>query len=282
MGLGGTNAEAFLDKREDEIQMAVTIVAEVNVTMNIHEFGKENKETILLIHPSVVKWDYFENVIPLLQQKYHLLVPALPGYDFENNSDFTSVEQIASELNDWLKAEGYTELYAVYGCSMGGSISLLVALGQKIPIRHCIMDGGITPYQLPWIVTRFIALKDYLMMMIGRTGGVGLLEKAFATDEYTKEDLQYVADVLRHCSSKTLWRTFESCNNYKVPVNISKLDTELHYWYSDGEEKERKQDIAYIRNKFPQTKFEVLPKLGHAGLVLLRPELFVEMIDKLG
>lgn len=37
--------------------------------MNIHEFGKENKVTILLIHPSVVKWDYFEN-----------------------DSDFTSVE----------------------------------------------------------------------------------------------------------------------------------------------------------------------------------------------
>ena len=66
--------------------------------MNIHEFGKENNEIILLIHPSVVKWDYFENVIPLLQEKYHLLIPALPGYDFENDSDFTSVEQIASEL----------------------------------------------------------------------------------------------------------------------------------------------------------------------------------------
>ena len=33
--------------------------------MNIHEFGKENNEIILLIHPSVVKWDYFENVISL-------------------------------------------------------------------------------------------------------------------------------------------------------------------------------------------------------------------------
>ena len=151
--------------------------------MTIHEFGKENKETILLIHPSVVKWDYFENVIPLLQKNYHLLVPALPGYDFDNDSDFTSVEQIASELNTWLKKEGYPELYAVYGCSMGGSISLLVALGQKIKIRHCVIDGGITPYQLPWIATRFIALKDYLMMMIGRAGGVALLEKAFATDD---------------------------------------------------------------------------------------------------
>ena len=54
----------------------------------------------------------------------------------------------------------------VYGCSMGGSIALMVTLGQMIKIKHCIMDGGITPYQLPWIVTRFIALKDYLMMMI--------------------------------------------------------------------------------------------------------------------
>ena len=36
--------------------------------MTIHEFGKENKETIILIHPSVVKWDYFENVIPLLEE----------------------------------------------------------------------------------------------------------------------------------------------------------------------------------------------------------------------
>lgn len=50
----------------------------------------------------------------------------------ENSSDFTSVEQIASELNIWLKEEGYTELYAVYGCSMGGSIALMVALGQMI------------------------------------------------------------------------------------------------------------------------------------------------------
>ena len=81
--------------------------------MNIHEFGKENNEIILLIHLLVVKWDYFENVIPLLQEKYHLLIPALPEYDFENDSDFTSVEQIALELNDWLSTGGYRNLYAV-------------------------------------------------------------------------------------------------------------------------------------------------------------------------
>ena len=235
--------------------------------MNIHEFGKENKKVLLLIHPSVVKWDYFEYVIPLLQEKYHLLIPALPGYDFENDSDFTSVEQIASELNDWLRENGYMEIYAVYGCSMGGSIALMVALEKKVAIEHCIMDGGITPYQFPWIVTRCIALKDYLMMMI--------------TADYSKEDLQYVADVLKHCSRKTIWRTFDSCNNYKVPETVPKVDTQIHYWYAKDEEKERKKDIAYMHNKFQQTKFEVLPDLGHGGLVLLKPELFVKMVDEL-
>ena len=36
-----------------------------------------------------------------------------------------------------------------------------------------------------------------------------------------------------------------------------------------------------MKRKFPQTKFEVLPELGHAGLVLLKPELFVEMMEKI-
>ena len=36
-----------------------------------------------------------------------------------------------------------------------------------------------------------------------------------------------------------------------------------------------------MKRKFPQTKFEVLPELGHAGLVLLKSELFVEMMEKI-
>ena len=249
--------------------------------MTIHEFGMDKADTILLIHPSVVKWDYFEYVIPLLEKKFHLIVPALPGYDFDDDSDFTSVEEIAEDLNLWMQEHDIKTLYAVYGCSMGGSIALMTTLGQVIPIRHCIMEGGITPYQLPWIATRFIAIRDYLLMAIGRAGGVKLLQKAFSTDEYTEEDLQYIADVLKHCSRKTLWRTFDSCNNYKIPKPVPEVGTKIHYWYADGEEKARDWDIKYMKKYFPQTEFKVLPELGHGGLVLLKPDLFENMIQSL-
>ena len=128
--------------------------------MTVHEFGKENKDAMLLIHPSVVKWDYFEYVIPLLEDRYHLIVPALPGYDFEQPGDFTSVEGIAEKLAAWCLGHGCPRLKATYGCSMGGSIALRMAVDGRVRIDHTILDGAITPYQLPWLLTRLILLRD--------------------------------------------------------------------------------------------------------------------------
>ena len=78
--------------------------------MRIYEYGKENPECILLIHPSMVTWDYFAYVIPLLEKHYHLLIPALPGYDLNDDSEFSSVEQIASELADDILKRGIQEV----------------------------------------------------------------------------------------------------------------------------------------------------------------------------
>lgn len=184
--------------------------------MKIYEYGKENPEKVLLIHPSLVTWDYFEYVIPLLEEHYHLLIPALPGYDLENDSEFSSVEKIAAELADDLQQRGIRELKAIYGCSMGGSIVLRMAADGRLNAAHYIMDGGITPYQLPWILTRFIALRDFGMMALGKLGGEKLIVKAFSSTEFSEDDLKYVANIFRHCTYKTLWNTFDSTNNYKM------------------------------------------------------------------
>ena len=145
--------------------------------MNIHEFGKSNPEIIVLIHPSLVMWDYFEYVIPLLEDRFHLIIPALPGYDAEDSSDFTSVEEIAAELVRWLTEHGYSEVACIYGCSMGGSIVMRFLSEQKVMVHCAVVDGGITPYQLPWILTRLIAVKDFLLITIGKVGGIKLLQK---------------------------------------------------------------------------------------------------------
>lgn len=93
--------------------------------MTIHEYGTDNQQVIVLVHPSVVMWDFFEYLIPLLKEEYHLIVPALPGYDEENpKEDFTSVEEIADELAKWLTEHKINTVDILYGCSMGGAVVL--------------------------------------------------------------------------------------------------------------------------------------------------------------
>lgn len=240
--------------------------------MTIHEFGKTEAKTIVLIHPSLVMWDYFENLVPLLEEQYHLIIPALPGYDEEQKGDFSSVEEIADELETWLIEHNLCTISCIYGCSMGGSVVLKMLANARVSIETAVVDGGITPYQLPWILTRFIALRDFFLVYLGKLAGPKLLEKAFSTDDYSKEDLEYVATVLRMISAKTIWRTFESCNNYKMPGTIHTNCRRIEYWLTDAEKSDRNWDVAYVRKVFPQTVFRIFTGIGHGGMAVLQPK----------
>jgi hypothetical protein len=116
---------------------------------------------------------------------------------------------------------------------------------------------------------------------MGKFGGLKTLEKAFAVDEYSREDLQYIADVLNMMSEKTIWRTFESCNNYSMPETGKTSCKRIEYWLAEHEIKERKWDIRYIRKTFPQARFLCVKNIGHGGLALLRPNAFARGINRI-
>ncbi len=249
--------------------------------MTVHEFGKENRQVVVLVHPSIVMWDYFEYVIPLMEKKYHLVIPALPGYDPDVESDFTSVEEITGELEEWLLSHGLDEVACIYGCSMGGSIVVRMLADNTVRINSAVIDGGITPYQLPRSLTRLIAIKDFFLIYAGKLGGAKLLEKAFSTDELSEEDVRYAAKVLEMITAKTIWRTFESCNNYSMPDCIHTDCRSIEYWIAEKEVKDRKADIAYIRKHFPQTVFRKIKDTGHGGLAPFKPEKLVRGIERI-
>ena len=249
--------------------------------MKIYEFGKDNQDVVVLIHPSLVTWDYFEYVIPHLQDSCHVFVPAVPGYDLTDRSEFTSVEAIALNLADELISRGIREVRAIYGCSMGGSIVLRMAVDQKVKAQHYILDGGITPYQLPWILTRFIALRDFAMMALGKLGGEKLIVKAFSSSGYSEEDMKYVARIFKHTTYKTLWRTFDSCNNYRMPKTQMHFPGTVHYWYAEKERKARDWDLKYMKKLIPQTRFRRFKGMDHGDMALFHPELLAGEIRKM-
>lgn len=219
--------------------------------------------------------------MPLLEKDFHLIIPALPGYDPDRKDDFTSVEVIAAEIEKWFRDKEIQKVECIYGCSMGGAIVAKLLSNNLIHFEHAVMDGGITPYQLPWLLTRFIALRDFIMISMGKLGGIKLLEKAFSTDELSEDDIRYEAKVLDMISYRTIWRTFDSANNYAMPKRVVSDCPYIEYWFADAEEKDRKWDIAYIRKAFPDSRFVRYRNAGHGGLAPFYPEKLAKGIRKL-
>lgn len=249
--------------------------------MTFYEYGKENEKTLLLVHASAVMWDSFSEVIPLLEKEFHLVIPALPGYD-ENNpeEDFTSVEDIAERIEEWFAREGIQSVYGVYGLSMGGAVVIRLLANQRIHFSKVIIDAGITPYQLPWLVTRFIALKDFLTMEIGKHMSPRTMAKMFSSTDYSMEDLEYAHKVLNFTSAKTLWNTFDSCNNYGMPKKSVVTEAEVYYWYGEKEKRARKKDLKYVKEHIQGIKFHKIPNMDHGDFLFFHPEEFSELLIK--
>lgn len=244
--------------------------------MTIHEFGQEHQECLLFLHASCTAWDFYEESVQLLAQRYHVIVPAMPGHDLTTDEDYTSVEQIAETLENWLLERGY-RVRGLYGLSMGGSIAIRLLANGTIRFNKAVIDAGITPYQLPWLVTRFIALRDFLMVELGKHSRK-MLELAYPPEKYGAEDLDWMERMLKHMSARTIWRVFDSCNNYSMPKPVPVPDTEIQYWYGSLEKKARAWDIDYVKKNFPGTKFVEISGVDHAEYALLYPAEFARRL----
>ena len=94
------------------------------------------------------------------------------------------------------------------------------------------------------------------MMMIGRAGGVALLEKEFATDDYSKEDLQYVADVLRHCSRRFI---MENTLRHQQPyTDFSRIIRVKSEYIKEGQKIMDDKKVARINELYHKSKAEGL------------------------
>ena len=104
-----------------------------------------------------------------------------------------------------LSQNGIDSPDVAYGCSMGGSVVLRMIADGKVQIKNAVLDGGITPYNAPWILTRWIALKGWVMMGVGKAGGIELLEKAFAYMSKHFPNTEYIEmEGLGHAGMATL------------------------------------------------------------------------------
>ena len=243
--------------------------------MNIYEFGSENKKSLVLLHGACMSWDMFEDSIDLLKEYFHIYAIGIPGHDLNTDEEFSSVEEIASMIEDGLLESGVQAIDLLYGLSMGGGFVIRMLADNRLKVSKAIIDAGITPYELPYLLTRVILLRDFLLAQWGKHSRKALAS-AFPEDRYSKEGIDYMYQLMQHMSASTIWNVFNSTDNYSMPKQFPRIETEIFYWYGQREKRARKLDIAYVKKHIPGVRFREIADMDHGEYALMRPKDFVK------
>ena len=69
-------------------------------TQLLHELGRENTKTIVMIHGLGTCWQMMLAGAKRLAESCRVILVSVPGFDLDSDEDFTSVEGIAARIED--------------------------------------------------------------------------------------------------------------------------------------------------------------------------------------
>lgn len=246
--------------------------------MRVLTYGKEHEKTLLFLPCTAEPAWAFTDAVTLLAQDFRVMQIVYDGHG-ETGEDFVSVEKTVDDVTAYLTGHGICRLDAAYGCSLGGAcLTRLLAL-DEISVGRAIIDGGITPYQMPYLLRSLHLAVDVLSFKLAANNRK-VLETAFPPERFTLpghdsvKEYDAIAAYLKTYSDRTIRNIFWSGNNYALPETSAACSTKIAYWYGADEKKDRKYNIRFIRRYFPQIQLREFPNMAHAELVMIHPEEF--------
>ncbi|AFC25486.1 alpha/beta fold hydrolase [Saprospira grandis] len=97
-------------------------------------------ETLLLLHGLFGALSNFGTIIEHFRKDYRILVPVLPIYEAPLRE--LSVGYLKNYVVEFLEAKGETEKMHVLGNSLGGHVSLFMALEEQDRLKSLILTGS--------------------------------------------------------------------------------------------------------------------------------------------
>ena len=251
--------------------------------MRFHEYGKENEKTILLLPGTFCNNEVnFGKVIPLLAESFHVIGVDYDGFD-GTDSEFTSMINITSKIEKYIRRRFDGKLFAAYGSSLGGSfVGLLIERGN-IRIGHGII--GSSDLDQSGRLSALLQTELIGKALFGtlKSGHIpGWMKKvmrdkmgAEASDKYLSM-LDGMSAAMENVSKLSLEREFYSDLITPLGDNISAEGTQIHVFYAlKMGEKYRQRYLQHFAD--PDI---IEQNYGHEELLFFYPERWEEEVRK--
>ena len=241
--------------------------------MKIQEFGKGNKDTVMLLHGGGLSWWNYRDAAEGLKERFHVVIPVLDGHA-ESGRKFTSIEDNAAELIALIDESCGGRVRLIGGLSLGGQI-LLDMLSQ----RKDICDAAI-------VESASVLPSKLMAAMLGPSvkASYGLIKKEwFARAQFKslklKESLfeDYYRDTcLISCEDMTAILTANQL--YSLKDSVKDTQAKVYVFAGSKETGQIKRSAELIHRTIPNSGSEFMEGMYHGDFSINHSEDYARRI----
>ena len=244
--------------------------------MQVVEYGKENRDVILLLHGGGLSWWNYRTAAERLGGRYRVILPVLDGHAGSDRT-FTSIEDNAAAVIGYIDSHCGGRVVLLGGVSLGGQIAAEV-LVQRPDVCQAAVLESVSAIPMP-LTNRMV--KPMLDM------SHGLIQKPWFARWQFKAlgiDSRWYGDYYRDTcaiSKESMTAVLRANAAYEARQELERTTAKVLVLVGEKEAGQMRRSARKLQEMIPGSVLEVLPGLSHGQYAINHGEAFAKKLEEL-
>ena len=240
------------------------------------EFGQQNSDVIMLLHGGGLSWWNYRKIATALKQDYHVVLPLLDGHA-GSAKQFTTIEDNAARIIDYIDIHFDSHVMAIGGLSLGGQIVLEILTQRPDICRFALIESApVRPMKLthaliaPAFGMSYGLMKQHWFARL-QAAYLGIPQAMF--DDYYRDTCKIKkADMIAFLKANSA---------YSMKPGLSETTATVTIAAGSREQNSVLASAQMLHEAIPGSMLEILPGMRHGDLSINNPEQYVRLLTDL-
>ena len=252
--------------------------------MRIQTLGDSQNPVIVMLPGSFCKSESLKYLYERLTADHYVILPEYNGH--YENSTFTTRQNEAKEIREYIQKNGIDRIKMLYGQSMGAEVTIELfhqLLGANIEVDHCFLDGApCTKLSPAYKKVMYLKFKTMINMLRKKDidsilNGKIIRKISHGDTEALRPMLEALAAQASVLTNETIKNETECCYTFDFPAFDETAQKKMHFLYGSGE-KAYRLCCDGVKKAYPLAEYTVMEGYGHLTYSIKETDAYLELL----
>ncbi len=237
------------------------------------EYGKENKDVIILLHGGGLSWWNYRSVAEMLESKYHVIIPILDGHA-GSDRDFLSIEDNAKGIIEYIDNVHGGSVVLIGGLSLGGQILVEILTQRSEICQYAVIESALV---IPMKLTYFL-VKPMMNMSYGLIRQEWFSKLQFKALKLRKELYRdYYRDSCG-ITKENMIAFLRSNSCYTIKKELKKTCAKVFIFVGEKEQSKMIRSAYRLKEMISDSELKIMDKYYHGEFSINHAEEYADKI----